>query len=113
MDTEFTETSTGGCDVPERRPQPDESPPGRLEPLSMKVSSEWSRERRAKPRLLPSLLPLSCPPAPPGGTPTGSWTNSSTCGNAVWMPQDGKGGGKGKKNKQTAISDIRAEIGGS
>lgn len=62
MITEFTGTSTGGCDVPERRAQPDESPPGRLEPLSMKVSSEWSRERRAKPRLLPGLLPLSCPP---------------------------------------------------
>lgn len=101
MDTEFTETSTGGCDVPERRAQPDESPPGRLEPLSMKVSSEWSRERRAKPRLLPGSLTLACPPAPPGGTPTGSWTNSSTCGNAVWMPQDGKGGaGKEKKTKK-------------
>lgn len=108
MDTEFTGTSTGGCDVPERRAQPDKSPPGRLEPLSMNVSSEWSRERRTKPRLLPGLLPLSCPPPPPGGTPTGSWTNSSTCGNAVWMPQDWKGAGRKKK---TAISDIRAEEG--
>lgn len=110
MDTEFTGTSTGGCDVPERRAQPDESPPGRLEPLSMNVSSEWSRERRTKPRLLPGLLPLLCPPPPTGGTPTGSWTNSSTCGNAVWMPQYGKGAGKEKQNK-TAISDIRGEEG--
>lgn len=114
MDTEFTGTSTGGCDVPERRAQPDESPPGRLEPLSMKVSSEWSLERRAKPRLLPGLLPLSCPPG-------SSWRDTNGILDELfdaWKCRldaagwEGGGAGKEKKNKQTAISDIRAEEGG-